>query len=105
AGWERLEEALVMADVGARTTAEVVGRLEAEARGGGLEGEALTARLAELLAEIARGDDDRIDITARPAVILLVGVNGTGKTTTAGKLAYQLRHRLDRPVPLGPAAT
>jgi len=105
AGWERLEEALVMADVGARTTAEVVGRLEAEAQGGGLEGRALTERLAELLAEIARGDDDLIDITARPAVILLVGVNGTGKTTTAGKLAYQLRHRLGKSVLLAAADT
>src|SRR5436309_3345589 len=51
--WERLEEALIMADVGATTTAEVVGKLEEEATSGGIEGgPALTARLTELLAGI-----------------------------------------------------
>jgi fused signal recognition particle receptor len=50
--WERLEEALILADVGARTTAEVVGRLEAEAESGEIEGpEQVRARLIELLAE------------------------------------------------------
>src|SRR5271169_916586 len=53
--WERLEEALVMADVGASTTAAVVAKLEAEAAEGALTGgEALTERLIELLAETAR---------------------------------------------------
>src|SRR5512142_2170730 len=53
--WERLEEALIYADVGARTTAEVVGKLEAEATGGEISGgEALSRRLTELLAEIAK---------------------------------------------------
>src|SRR4051794_26625740 len=62
--WERLEEALIMADVGARTTAEVVGRLEMEAQEGGLEGgEALSRRLTELLADLARAGEGRIDLT------------------------------------------
>ena len=53
--WERLEEALIMADVGARTTASVVETLEPEAAAGALEGgEALSERLIELLAETAR---------------------------------------------------
>ena len=52
--WERLEEALIYADVGARTTAEVVGKLEREATSGEVSGgEALTQRLTELLADIA----------------------------------------------------
>ena len=56
ATWERLEEALIMADVGARTTAEVVAKLETEAEAGGLEGgEALSGRLTELLADLAQG--------------------------------------------------
>src|SRR5580700_388175 len=51
--WERLEEALIYADVGASTTAEVVGQLEREATGGAISGgEALTNRLVELLAAI-----------------------------------------------------
>jgi fused signal recognition particle receptor len=90
--WERLEEALIMADVGARTTADVVGRLEAEAESGQVDsGEAARARLIELLAEIAQVGNPRIDLRSKPAVVLVVGVNGTGKTTTIGKLASRLR--------------
>jgi fused signal recognition particle receptor len=104
--WERLEEALIMADVGARTTADVVGRLEQEADSGSLEGgEALSARLTELLADIARSDRDRIDLRHEPTVILAVGVNGTGKTTTIGKLAWHLQRELGRTVVLGAADT
>ena len=89
--WERLEEALIMADVGARTTADVVGRLEAEVESGKVEGaEAARARLIELLAETAVVGDPRINLTKKPAVVLVVGVNGTGKTTTIGKLAHVL---------------
>src|SRR4051794_766141 len=74
--WERLEEALIMADVGAPTTAKVVAELEQEAESGGLTGgEALSNRLAELLAELARTGDDRIDLRHEPTVILAVGVN------------------------------
>jgi fused signal recognition particle receptor len=104
--WERLEEALIMADVGAATTASVVGALEAEAGEGKIEGgEALSERLIELLAETARVGDGRIDIRPSPTVILAVGVNGTGKTTTIGKLAWHLRQELGRSVLLGAADT
>ena len=104
--WERLEEALIYADVGARTTAEVVEKLEREAEDGTLVGgEALTGRLAELLAELARTGDDQIDLRADPTVILVVGVNGTGKTTTIGKLAWHLRQTLNRQVVIGAADT
>ncbi len=106
ATWERLEEALIYADVGARTTAEVVERLEREAEEGALVGgEALTNRLAELLAQLARTGDDTIDLRPDPTVILVVGVNGTGKTTTIGKLAWHLRKTLDRSVVIGAADT
>jgi len=104
--WERLEEALIYADVGARTTAQVVEQLEREATEGDISGgEALTERLTELLAEIARTGDDRIDLRASPTVILMAGVNGTGKTTTVGKLAWHLRKELGRSVVLGAADT
>jgi fused signal recognition particle receptor len=104
--WERLEEALIYADVGARTTARVVAELEQEATEGKLSGgEALTDRLTELLADIARTGDDRIDVTATPTVILLAGVNGTGKTTTAGKLAWHLSKELGLSVVLGAGDT
>jgi fused signal recognition particle receptor len=104
--WERLEEALIYADVGATTTAQVVEQLEREATAGSVSGgEALTERLIELLAEIAKTGEDRIDITPSPAVILMVGVNGTGKTTTVGKLAWHLRQELGRTVVLAAADT
>jgi fused signal recognition particle receptor len=104
--WERLEEALIMADVGASTTAAVVATLEAEASAGGLTGgDALSGRLIELLADTARVGDGRIDVRASPTVILAVGVNGTGKTTTIGKLAWHLRNELGRSVLLAAADT
>jgi fused signal recognition particle receptor len=104
--WERLEEALIMADVGASTTASVVATLEAEAGDGRLEGgEALSERLISLLAETTRVGDARIDIRPKPTVIMAVGVNGTGKTTTIGKLAWHLRNELGRSVLLAAADT
>jgi fused signal recognition particle receptor len=104
--WERLEEALIMADVGASTTASVVETLETEAREGRIEGgEALRERLIGLLAETATVGEGRIDIRPSPTVILMVGVNGTGKTTTTGKLAWHLHHELGRSVLLGAADT
>jgi fused signal recognition particle receptor len=82
--WERLEEALIAADVGVPATAELVQRLEARGDLGEL-GEALQEEISRLLGEPAR-----LEVGARPAVILVVGVNGTGKTTTIGKLAAKL---------------
>jgi fused signal recognition particle receptor len=82
--WERLEEALLVADVGVPTTAELVRRLEARPDLGEL-GEALATEAAEVL-----GEPGRLGLDGRPTVILVVGVNGTGKTTTIGKLASRL---------------
>ena len=94
--FERLEEALILADVGAPVTAEVVGKLEAEVTSGAVgQGEAARARLVELLADIAAPNGAaRIDLSAKPAVVMVVGVNGTGKTTTIGKLAQLCSHTL-----------
>ncbi|MEX2212198.1 MAG: signal recognition particle-docking protein FtsY [Gaiellaceae bacterium] len=81
AAWERLEEALIGADVGVPATAELVRRLEAR---GGIDD------IAEELAAML-GEPGTLDVSAKPSVILVVGVNGTGKTTTIGKLAHALR--------------
>jgi fused signal recognition particle receptor len=83
--WERLEEALIAADVGVRATAELVRRLEAR----GELGELSTALAEEL--EGMLGEPAMLAVAGRPSVILVVGVNGTGKTTTIGKLAQKLR--------------
>jgi len=84
AAWERLEEALIAADVGVRATAELVQRLEARPDIPDLS-EALADEIARLL-----GEPGRLAVGAHPAVLLVVGVNGTGKTTTIGKLAFRL---------------
>jgi fused signal recognition particle receptor len=104
--WERLEEALILADVGARTTASVVGRLEAEVDAGSVtEADAVRDRLVELLAEVAGSGDAEIDLSSRPTVVMVVGVNGTGKTTTIGKLAWHLRNELGLSVIVAAADT
>jgi len=98
AAWERLEEALIAADVGVPSTAELVRRLEARAEVGDLS-EALVEEAAALL-----GEPGRLGLDGQPSVILVVGVNGTGKTTTIGKLANRLREH-GRSVVLGAADT
>src|ERR1041384_3753113 len=87
--WELLEEALILADVGAPTTAAVVERLEHEVESGAgpADGIAVRDRLIEILAEVAGTARAPINLTADPAVLMMVGVNGTGKTTTIGKIA------------------
>src|SRR5204863_3757931 len=82
--WERLEEALIAADVGVPATAELVRRLEARGEVGDLT-EALVEEAAAML-----GEPGKLNVGERPSVVLVVGVNGTGKTTTIGKLAYHL---------------
>ena len=104
--WERLEEMLIYADVGAATTARIVERLETEADAGELAGgEDLNRRLRDLLADAARTGHDTIDLRPSPTVILMVGVNGTGKTTTIGKMAWHLHNELDRSVLLAAGDT
>ncbi len=105
--WERLEEALIMADCGAKATAEIVGRLEQEATAGGTtDPQALQARLGELLADAARpAGDATIDLRHGPTVIMVAGINGTGKTTSIGKLANTLGNQLGLKVVLGAADT
>jgi len=85
ADWERLEEALIMGDVGVRATAELVQRLEARGDIAANLNDALAEEVAQLFGEPAT-----LDVAHAPTVILVVGVNGTGKTTTIGKLASKL---------------
>jgi fused signal recognition particle receptor len=96
--WERLEEALIRSDVGVPATAELVRRLEARGVAGDLEG-ALVEEIESLF-----GDPSTLALAATPTVVLVVGVNGTGKTTTIGKLAFQLRKH-GRSVLVGAADT
>jgi fused signal recognition particle receptor len=94
--WERLEEALILADAGAPTTAAVVERLEHEVEAGIVpaDGAAVRDRLIEILAEVAAIGRAPIDLSGEPAVLMMVGVNGTGKTTTIGKVAWHLSREM-----------
>jgi fused signal recognition particle receptor len=94
--WERLEEALILADAGAPTTAAVVERLEHEVEAGTVsaDGGAVRDRLIEILAEVAAIGRAPIDLSGEPAVLMMVGVNGTGKTTTIGKVAWHLSREM-----------
>jgi fused signal recognition particle receptor len=105
--WERLEEALIFADAGAPTTAAVVERLEREVESGAVpaDGAAVRDRLIEILAEVASTGRAPIDLSGKPAVLLMVGVNGTGKTTTIGKIAWHLSKELGLSVVLGAGDT
>jgi fused signal recognition particle receptor len=105
--WELLEEALILADVGAPTTAAVVERLEHEVDSGAVpaDGVAVRDRLIEILAEVAASGRAPIDLSAEPAVLLMVGVNGTGKTTTIGKVAWHLSKEMGLKVVLAAGDT
>jgi fused signal recognition particle receptor len=105
--WERLEEALILADAGAPTTAAVVERLEHEVEAGTVpaDGVAVRDRLIEILGEVAASGRAPIDLSADPAVLMMVGVNGTGKTTTIGKIAWHLGQEMGLSVVLAAADT
>lgn len=93
--WEEIEDALIGADVGVAATAQIVENLKARTRVQGTRTQdELRAMLAAELVTALQPDLDRtlhtVSTGDRPAVLLVVGVNGTGKTTTCGKLARVL---------------
>jgi fused signal recognition particle receptor len=90
ATWEEVEETLIGGDVGATLAIEVVGRARERRDPAGPEA-AVRAELAALLAARDPGWDLAHAVPGQPAVVLVVGVNGTGKTTTIGKLAARER--------------
>ena len=84
---EELEEALILSDVGASTSAKIVAEVEKRAK---LRKTTTASELRDLLREVLTDnmlDNQPLDVSGRPAVILLIGVNGVGKTTSIGKLA------------------
>ena len=84
---DALEEALISADVGVAATEQIVEAVRAR-RG---RGESLRALVKEEIRDILRGADTSVSNGHRPHVVLIVGVNGTGKTTTVGKLARLIK--------------
>lgn len=87
--FEELEEALITADLGVNTSMEIIERLRSAASEKRItESSELKAELAQILENIlTEGTDNKINLYGAPAVIMVIGVNGVGKTTSIGKLA------------------
>ena len=86
--YDELEESLVMADMGAETTMEAVEELKQRCKRNKIKDtDGAKACMKEILAEILTVGDPQVDMSRIPAVVLFIGVNGVGKTTSIGKLA------------------
>ena len=86
--YDELEETLIMADLGAELAVDTVDRLRAVVKENGVRGaEEIKAELAKLLSAALSAEDRAIHTSTKPSIILVIGVNGVGKTTTIGKLA------------------
>lgn len=88
--FDELEESLIMADVGAVTSARICENLRKKVKEEGLsDPAAVKGALKEIIAQMLAGDE-ALNLSTKPSIILVIGVNGVGKTTTIGKLARNL---------------
>ena len=95
--FEELEENLILSDMGMDTTLEAVETLRERVKDNKIkEPEEVKACLREILVEMLDVGATDLDLTDKPAVILMIGVNGVGKTTTIGKLANLLKNQGNR---------
>ena len=102
--FEELEEVLILSDIGVKTSVDICNKLRTEVKKRGIKDSSEVKKcLKEIIADILTGNSE-LDLENKPAVILVVGVNGVGKTTTIGKLAYQFKMQ-GKKVILGAADT
>ena len=91
--FEELEETLILCDIGVTTSEKICEKLRQKVKQEGVkEPEKIKDMLKEIITEML-GEDQQLDMSTTPSVILVIGVNGVGKTTTIGKLAYQLHNQ------------
>ena len=91
--YDELEEALIMADIGGMTSCEIVEELRERVKEKHItDGEAAKAELKAIIAEILSKNDYKLHLDTKPSVVLVIGVNGVGKTTTIGKLTNKLKN-------------
>ena len=91
--FEELEETLILADLGMNTSLEAVEQLRQRVRKEKLrDQEEVKSALREILAEMISVGDTALDLSTTPSVVLFIGVNGVGKTTSIGKVAHQLKN-------------
>ena len=90
--YDELEERLILADVGMDATQQAIERLRAAARERRLKtAEEARGALREILTQMLNVGSSALDIATKPSVVLVIGVNGVGKTTSIGKIANHLR--------------
>lgn len=90
--FEELEETLIMSDIGVNTSMRICEQLREKVKLNKIEDPAKIKNfLKEVITEML-GEDTPLDLSTSPSVILVIGVNGVGKTTTIGKLAYKLKN-------------
>ena len=90
--YEELEEALILADIGAATAADTVAQLRKRVSQKLMtRADEVKDALRDILAEKLDVGDPAMDLSTRPSVVLIIGVNGVGKTTSIGKLAARLK--------------
>ena len=88
---EELEEVLIMSDIGATTSSEIIDKLRTKIKREKIEDEEdVKKALKEIIKELLDVGDTNLDLKNKPAVILFIGVNGAGKTTSIGKIANKL---------------
>ncbi|MBE7031885.1 MAG: signal recognition particle-docking protein FtsY [Ruminococcaceae bacterium] len=90
--FEELEEVLIMSDLGVNTSTEIIERLRTRVKEKRISDSAeVKEELRQILVEILSEGDNNLKLSGQPAVIMVIGVNGVGKTTSIGKLAYRYR--------------
>lgn len=95
---DELEELLITADVGVETTEEILDTLRERIRDGRIKDQDdVRAALRDIIRELI-GEHKPLDLSTKPAVILVIGVNGVGKTTSIGKISAMLKHEKKRVV-------
>ena len=90
--YEELEEVLIMSDLGVNTSTEIIDRLRTRVKEKRIsDSSEVKEELRQILVEILSEGENTLKLSGQPAVIMVIGVNGVGKTTSIGKLAYRYR--------------
>ena len=90
--YDNLEESMILADMGVETTLKAVDQLRARTKAEKIKDvEGARECMKEILADMMRVGDPALNLSGKPAVVLFIGVNGVGKTTTIGKIGSKLK--------------
>lgn len=90
--FEQLEETMIMSDIGVETSVKICEELRKKIKEQGITDPACIMELIQDIVADMMGDDTELNLATKPSVILVIGVNGVGKTTTIGKLCHRLKN-------------